>query len=125
MQKNPVSWWEIGTKDAGALADFLKKAFEWDIKFDEKMDYHTISAGEARNGFYGGGLFGLKEECKDHPYLTLYIAVDDVDAKAKQIKELGGTIVQEPFDVEGVGRICMFKEPQGQLLGLIKELKQA
>jgi predicted enzyme related to lactoylglutathione lyase len=48
-----------------------------------------------------------------------YVTVDDVDAAAAKVKSLGGTVLQEPFDLEGVGRICMIADPGGARLGLI------
>jgi predicted enzyme related to lactoylglutathione lyase len=38
--------------------------------------------------------------------MNIYVAVDDVDAAAKQAVELGGTIAGEPLDVPDVGRMC-------------------
>ena len=118
MQKNPVGWWEIGTKDADGLRDFFEKAFEWDIKKDDKMGYHEVPAGEGGGGFHGGGFLTITEEMGVPPYVTFYITVDDVDAMAEKVKGLGATIVKDCFDIEGVGRICIFQEPTGTMLGL-------
>ena len=122
MQKNPIRWWEIVSHDAKSMHEFFKNVFDWDMNFDENSGIYEVPAGDASNGFIGGGFFTLKETSKLEPHLTLYIEVDDVDAKAKEIVEHGGSIVLEPFDVPGLKdtRICIFKEPQGIMLALIQ-----
>ena len=42
-----------------------------------------------------------------------YIAVDDVDKRVDKAKKAGATILREPFDVPGVGRIAILKQPGG------------
>ena len=46
-----------------------------------------------------------------------YIAVDDVDKRVAKAKKAGATIVREPFDVPGVGRIAILKQPGGAGIG--------
>jgi predicted enzyme related to lactoylglutathione lyase len=123
MQKNPVRWWEIASRDADKVAEFLKKVFEWEMEYDDNSGIYEIPAGDASNGFTGGGVFTLKQESKLDPHLTMYIEVDDVDAKAKEIVGHGGTIVLEPFDVPGLKdvRICLFNEPMGQMLAIVQK----
>lgn len=121
-QKNPIRWWEIASSDADAVARFFQEALDWELDYDEKTGIYELPAGDASNGLAGGGIFTLKKESKLEPHLTLYIEVEDVDAKAKEIEKLGGSIVLEPFDVPGIGvRICLFKEPMGQMLALIQK----
>ncbi len=121
-QYNPVRWWEIASSDADAVAKFFKDALDWELEYDAESGIYELNAGDISNGFAGGGIFTLKKESKLKPHLTMYIAVDDVDAKAVEIAGLGGSIVLEPFDVPGIGvRICLFKEPTGHMLALIKK----
>ena len=54
------------------------------------------------------------------PFLTIYIEVDDVDARAKRVEELGGHIVEAPFDVTDKIRICLFNEPSGVTLAMVQ-----
>ena len=54
------------------------------------------------------------------PFLTLYISVDDLDAKRRQVEEHGGAIVIEPTDIGGE-RICLFNEPSGVTFAMIEK----
>ncbi len=41
------------------------------------------------------------------------IAVGDVDAYASRVAELGGTVIEPPRDVPGIGRACLITDPMG------------
>ncbi len=53
-----------------------------------------------------------------------YVAVNDVDACASRVMELGGKIVEPPGDVPGVGRVCMVADPTGAVLRLMTPIKE-
>ena len=42
-----------------------------------------------------------------------YIWVDDVDASVATVREAGGTVVTEPFDVMDAGRMAVVADPEG------------
>jgi predicted enzyme related to lactoylglutathione lyase len=46
-----------------------------------------------------------------------YIAVDDVDARAKKAVAAGAKIMKPAFDVPNVGRILILQEPGGAGVG--------
>jgi predicted enzyme related to lactoylglutathione lyase len=48
-----------------------------------------------------------------------FIAVSDADACAAHVGELGGTIIEPPHDVPGVGRACMLADPSAAVVQLI------
>lgn len=52
------------------------------------------------------------------------MTVDNVDASAKKVQELGGRIMVPPTDIPEVGRFCVFHDPQGAVLALITYLKK-
>jgi len=66
-----------------------------------------------------GGLFPINDpQFKGVPEGWMsYIAVDDVDARVKKAQGLGATLMRPIFDVPGVGRIAILKEPGGAGIG--------
>jgi predicted enzyme related to lactoylglutathione lyase len=48
-----------------------------------------------------------------------YVAVDDVDAAAHRVVELGGSVCVPPTDIPTVGRFCVINDPTGGTLSLI------
>jgi hypothetical protein len=53
------------------------------------------------------------------PHWNVYFNVEDVDAGATRLEELGGTTVAPAFDVPGVGRMAMVADPQGAMFWLM------
>src|SRR4051812_17178858 len=54
------------------------------------------------------------------PHWEVYFNVEDADAVAEKAGQLGGKVVQEPWDVPGVGRMAILMDPQGAVLGLMQ-----
>ncbi len=50
------------------------------------------------------------------PSWSLYVQVSDVDATAKRVVELGGTIIVPAMDVMEEGRMVVFSDPTGAVL---------
>jgi len=119
MQKNPVVYWEIASNDADKSVKFMEEVFGWNFEYDERTTIHEFPAGDAQKAFAGGGIFTLQKA--KLPFLTIYIKVDDIEAKAKKIEELGGFIVIPPREViPGGPTICLFNEPSGVTLAMIQ-----
>ena len=53
------------------------------------------------------------------PNWTIYFGAADVDATAAQVKELGGGVMVEPFDIP-VGRMAVCTDPQGAVFNLFR-----
>jgi predicted enzyme related to lactoylglutathione lyase len=51
-------------------------------------------------------------------YWTTYLASDDVDDTAARIREAGGTVLMEPFDVFDAGRMTVAQDPTGATFGI-------
>lgn len=109
-------WYELMTKDPAGAKAFYDEVIGWSIadKSDYPgQDYRMIDTG---GGDFVGGVLPLTQEMRDggaFPTWLFYIGVDDVDATAAKIKELGGAVHMDPFDIPEVGRIAMVGDPQG------------
>lgn len=118
MQKNPVCYWELASNAAEKSIKFLKEVFDWDVAYDKKTGIYEIPAGDASNGFTGGGVFILRKA--KLPFLTIYVRVDDIDAKAAKIEKLGGYVVEPPFDLPSGSRIRLFNEPSDVTFAMVQ-----
>jgi len=54
-------------------------------------------------------------------YVTFYVAVEDLAATLERVQGLGGTTVVPPTPIPGVGAFAMFEDPEGHMLGIIKQ----
>ena len=110
----PVVHWEIGGRDMPALRDFYAKAFGWTVT-DADSSYAMVAAAE---GGLGGGLMQTPDGVP--PYVTVYVQVDDLDAALEEITQLGGTRLIPPTAVSESVSFAMFRDPQGNVVGLLK-----
>jgi predicted enzyme related to lactoylglutathione lyase len=123
MNDNPVVFWEIASNDAEKSVKFMEQVFGWKSEYDRRSTIHEFASGEAKAAFAGGGIFTLRQA--KVPFLTIYIMVDDINAKVKKIEELGGFIVISPRQpTPGGPTICLFNEPSGVTLGMIERRKK-
>jgi uncharacterized protein len=53
------------------------------------------------------------------------ISVADIDATAKSIEANGGALMMPPFLIEGVGRLVMFRDTEGNSVGAMQYLPSA
>jgi len=120
MSNNPVICWELASHDASKTVEFLRKVFDWNFEYDARTTIHELPVELTR--VQGGGVFTLRRA--KLPFLTIYIKVDDLDAKVKSIEENGGFIVDPPLDLPGGSRICLFNEPSGVTLAMIQSAKK-
>src|SRR5262249_22126951 len=54
------------------------------------------------------------------PLWNNYVWVDDADAAAAKVKELGGNVHAPPFDVMQAGRMAVLADPQGAFFMLLQ-----
>jgi len=112
-------WNELGTTDLEAAKKFYTELLGWKLKDSGSagMIYNEIVV----NGREMGGMYQMGAEFGNTPsHWTPYVSVDDVDAKAKQVAELGGKICVPPTDIPNVGRFCIINDPTGATISLIK-----
>jgi predicted enzyme related to lactoylglutathione lyase len=117
-----VCWTELNTHDAAGAKSFYAEIFGWNYSAStatDAMQYTEITVAEGERPF--GGMFDLPAEMANvPPFWMTYIAVDDVDATAKRVEELGGKIHTGPMDIPNVGRFAVIADPSGAVLSIIK-----
>lgn len=120
-------WYELATTDLDAAQNFYKSLLGWEIKESKAtaecegsggppMVYNEIVVG----GQHVGGIYKMGPEFGQAPsHWMAYVAVDDVDARARQVWELGGKVCVPPTDIPNVGRFCVVNDPTGATVALI------
>jgi len=89
---NPVVYCELASHDAAKTVDFLQKVFGWVPEYDDKTTIYEFPAGNSQQAFSGDGVF-TRSRAK-LPFLTMYLKVDDIGAKARLVEEHGGFIIE-------------------------------
>ncbi|HEY3815209.1 MAG TPA: VOC family protein [Caulobacteraceae bacterium] len=117
-------WYELMVEDQAKAKDFYGKVLNW--SFDDMpmpgMDgatYVMAKSGDANVA----GMMNLPPDAKAmgaRPNWGGYVAVDDVDASAKRVSEIGGKVYKEPMDIPGVGRFAVIADPDGAVIMIFK-----
>ncbi len=119
-------WNELATNNLETCKQFYGELFGWQFKDNhiagsdceaDGMIYNEISI-DGKKQF--GGMYQMGKEYGDMPpHWLSYIAVDDVDASALKVTELGGSICVPPMDIPNTGRFCIVSDPSGAKVSLI------
>jgi uncharacterized protein len=124
VKQGDFVWYELCTTDAAAASAFYAKVVGWSVQDMSAMghDYHVLGLGERP---VVGVMTLPPEQMPPSPVWFGYVGVDDVDAKAAEIKAAGGTIHREPSDIPTIGRFAVVADPQGAVIMLFKGMGDA
>jgi len=111
---NPVVHFEITGEGIEKLHEFYSKVFDWKIDANNPFKYGMTVTGA------GSGINGGIGETSGMPHVTVYVQVPDIDAALAAIKAAGGSAVMEKTAVPGGPTLAQFKDPLGNLIGLIQ-----
>jgi predicted enzyme related to lactoylglutathione lyase len=116
---NPVVHWELMSKDPAKVSNFYAKIFGWKIQqMGGPVDYRLVDTGGV--GGINGGIMKPEREGPWPGNMLFYIAVDDLAAYRKKIVAAGGKIHVEEQKVPGMGKLSLFTDPEGRMMGLWK-----
>ena len=108
-------WFDLMTTDPEAAKAFYCEVAGWGLEsWDADPDYAMWTV----DGAPIGGVRKLPEEASaagKPPSWLGYVTVADSDASAKQITELGGTVLMK-MTVPPVGSWAVFSDPQGAVI---------
>jgi uncharacterized protein len=104
------TWVDLGTSDVAAAANFYSNLFGWEAQdLGPDAGHYTMFT---LRGKYVAAVGPLQNPQQPVAWST-YLATDDADATARKVKEAGGTVLMEPFDVFTSGRMGVFLDPTG------------
>src|SRR5215213_8760733 len=91
-------WNELSTTDSDAAIKFYKELLGWEVKESTGagMVYNEIVVA----GQHVGGIYKMGPEFGGAPsHWMSYVSVEDVDASATKVAELGGKVCVPPTDI--------------------------
>ena len=110
-----LSFFEIGVGDGDRARAFYGALFDWEFADPPSGEGATIKTGNVPGGLHGG-------DPGASPYL--FFRVDDIDAAATRVRELGGEaekmpgVDESPENVARFGRFLLCRDDQGSSFGL-------
>ena len=114
----PVVHFEIRGKDAKRLQEFYASLFDWKIDTNNPMVYGLVEAGE---GGPEQGVGGGIAQADGDPLVMIFVQVISLEKTLQEVEHLGGKAVVQPMDVPGGPTIAQFQDPEGNMIGLVKQ----
>jgi uncharacterized protein len=106
-------WVDTSQPDPKAAVDFYSGLFGW--------EFEDVMPPEAPGEYYiarlhGGDVAAVGSQPEGAPPMAVwntYIWVDSADETASKVRDAGGSILTDPFDVMDSGRMAVFADREG------------
>ncbi|MFE9045750.1 VOC family protein [Streptomyces sp. NPDC012421] len=112
-------WNELLTYETATVGKFYRTVFGYEVEpvVSADFDYATLHV----DGRPVASLHGFGEELpRDRgPHWMTYFEVDDADAAARLVAELGGRVLRPPRDGTA-GRLALVADPEGAVFTLVR-----
>lgn len=103
-------WIDLGAPDTAVAKAFYGSVFDWTFQpMDSQDDQYGLFL---LNGKTVAGLGPLTEPGARSAWM-IYFHTTDADDAARIVRQAGGKIRLEPFDIDGEARMAQFTDPQG------------
>lgn len=123
---NPIVHFEIPADDVARARTFYESVFGWKIKQFPMPpggpEYYGVTTRKDGEDGINGGL--MKRNMPGQPFAN-YVAVKSIDDFAGKIQANGGTLIMPRQEIApGMGSIAVFKDTEGNMMGLYQPSKQ-
>jgi predicted enzyme related to lactoylglutathione lyase len=126
---DPVVHFELPYDNAERIAAFYKSAFGWDLQMlGAEMGNYVLAktsrpGGAARPdatpGAINGGFYPRRSDCPgQHP--SVVVAVQEIGAAMKRVRDAGGEVLGDPVEIPGVGQYVSFFDTEKNRLSMLQ-----
>lgn len=117
-----IGWVDLTVPNAEEVQDFYAAVVGWKPEPVSMGEYNDFNMTDPEEGTPLAGICHAKGGNKDlPPQWMIYVHVDDIEASATKVRELGGSILKGPTDPASYGRYCIIKDPAGVVMALFEE----
>ena len=120
-----VAWTELQTSDPDVAGPFYTQRLGWTSRVQDMGEAGPYTLF-SKDGKDIAGMMklppGTPEAVPSH--WMSYLGVTDVDVATARVPDLGGTVVVQPFDIPGVGRMSVITDPTGAAVSLFQAAEQ-
>ena len=119
-QTGSFVWNELMSRDFAKAKSFYTTLFGWSSRDMDMGPGGTYTIWTKDGKDLGGGMQISAQMGGVPSHWLAYVAVDDVDASARKVTELGGKVHVPPMDIPNVGRFAVIEDPAGAQIAMIK-----
>lgn len=124
---DPVVHFEMPAKDRDRVSKFYTQAFGWKmtqlgkemgdylLATTSPMDEHNMHKNK---GAINGGFFSPTDT--SNPYPSVVISVDNLEESMKKVEAAGGTLIDKPMEIPGIGMFIAFRDSEGNMVGMLQ-----
>lgn len=125
---NPVVHFEMPYKNPKRVTKFYESVFGWDMQYLPKMGKYVLATTSPvdknqmhkKKGAINGGFYPQSSTYGETHFV---ISVDDLKKHMEIVKKAGGKVLGKPMDIPGIGKFVMFKDSEGNLVGMIQPVR--
>lgn len=113
------SWVDLTTTDVDAAKRFYSELLGWEYS-DQPANGEVYSMARRYDADVAG-VFGQQEHERARgvpSHWNSYVTTDDAAVATARVKELGATVLAEPFDVFEAGRMAVLADPAGAVFSV-------
>ena len=111
------AWIDIRGPDPQSTAAFYSGLFGWSFEDRSPAGSDTRYLVATLDGKAVAGVGSASRASSSRAWNT-YIAVDSADATAAKVRDAGGSMIAQPFDLDDLARIAVCSDPSSAVFGL-------
>lgn len=118
-ENGTVSWMQLVTKELPPASKFYCELAGWNEEMMEVGDSrHRVFT---KDGTHAGGIMTPPDSWNaPHSFWLVYFAVDDCTETSQRCEQLGGKILDEPTQIDGVGLCAIVTDQTGGAFGIVQ-----
>jgi|SRR5215471_7067555 len=112
---NPVTQWQIISRDPNKHSAFYANVFGWKISSDNPLGYRMADPESARG--ISGGFWPAPPEAT--AFVQLFTEITNMDETIRKVTENGGSILMPPQALPAGEQMAILRDPFGLTFGVV------
>jgi uncharacterized protein len=113
---NPVTQWQVITKDPAKHAAFYEQVFGWNVDANNSLGYRMVDSGGMPGGFWPA-------PPEANSFVQLFVQVDDIEQIVKKVTGQGGMVLIPPQTLPDGDQMAILRDPMGISFGVMVPAK--
>src|SRR5215217_1979411 len=109
------SWIDTSQPDPDAAVAFYSRLFGWEFEDVMPPGSDAKYAIARLRGLDAAAVGSIPEGAPPMAMWNTYVWVESADETASKVRDADGSVLMEPFDVMGAGRMAVFTDPEGAM----------